>query len=101
MRLPPGSREPGLRHGHKVAHVDVPRAGDDLQGRGLAHVDKGDEHVVGIRVLFDGEDLAHHDVLYLGAQVLGGLLLGAGQGHGLGKVAVAGVHLNEFVEPFS
>ncbi|SCJ28708.1 Uncharacterised protein [uncultured Blautia sp.] len=42
-----------------------------------------------------GEDGAHHDIGDLGSPVLGGLHLGAGEGHGLGKVFIVGVAFSE------
>ena len=52
-------------------------------------------HVVGIRVALHGEDGAHHDIGDLGSPVLGGLHLGAGEGHGLGKVFIVGVDVHK------
>ena len=49
-------------HGHHIAGVDVPGAGDNLDGRALAHIQLADPHVVGIRVALHGEDGAHHDI---------------------------------------
>jgi hypothetical protein len=89
------------RHGDYVAHMYVPGAGANLYGLLFAHVHHNDEHVVGIRVLFNGDYPAYYDVLYFLAQIFGGLLLGAGEGHSLGKIPVAEIDLHEFVEPFS
>ena len=86
---------------HHIAGVDVPGAGDNLDGRALAHIQLADPHVVGIRVALHGEDGAHHDIGDLGSPVLGGLHLGAGEGHGLGKVFIVGVDVHKLVQPLS
>ena len=88
-------------HGHQVPRVDVPGAGDDLHRLGLAHVHLADPHVVGVGVALHGQHPAHHHVGDLRAQVVGELHLGAGEGHGLGKLSVAGVNADELAEPFS
>ena len=88
-------------HGHHIAGVDVPGAGDNLDGRALAHIQLADPHVVGIRVALHSEDGAHHDIGDLGSPVLGGLHLGAGEGHGLGKVFIVGVDVHKLVQPLS
>ena len=93
----------GLVEGHRdqVAHMDVPRPGDDLDRLLFAHVQLAHPHVVGILVAFHGQDASHHHVRNFPAHVVGQLHLGAGEGHGLGEVPVAGVDLNKLVEPFS
>ena len=96
-----GQHSAGPCHRHHVAHMDVPRAGDYLDGGFFAHVYHGDEHMVGIGMLFDGQYLAHHHVFDLRAQIGGDLLLGAGHGHSLRKLVVGRVYLNKFVEPVS
>ena len=88
-------------HGHHVAHMDVPRAGDDLDGSILAHLQLAHPHMVGVGVALHGQDAAHHDVGDLGPQILGDLHLGAGQGHGLRKIFIAGINGDKFVEPFT
>ena len=88
-------------HGDHVPLVDVPGPGDDLDGLRLTHVQLADPHVVGIGVADHGDNLSHHDVGDLLPQVVGELHLGAGQGHGLGKVFVIGVHRDELLEPFA
>ena len=88
-------------HGHQVAGVDVPGAGDDLHRLGLAGVDLADPHVVGVGVALHGQDAAHHHVGDLSAQVVGQLHLGPGQGHGLGKIMVIGVYGDKFTQPVS
>ncbi len=90
-----------LGHGHQVALPDVLCAGDDLYRGGPADVHLTDPHVVGIGVTDQGENLAHHYVFDLGALHLGDLHLGAGECHGLGKVAVGGRDGGEFVQPFT
>ena len=60
--------------------------------------------MVGVRVLFDGEYPARNDVFHVRGEVLGYLDLGAGYGHGLGKIVVVYlVHAEvyELIEPFS
>ena len=88
-------------HRHHVPHVDVPGAGDDLDGGTLANVQLADPHVVGIRVALHGEDGAHHDVGDLGPPVLGGLHLGPGEGHGLRELFIIGIDVHELVQPLS
>ena len=90
-----------LCHGDEIARVDVPRAGADLERLFFARVDHGDEHMVGIGVLFDGENFSHHHIFDLRTQVLGGLHLGAGHGHRFGKGTLIRVHRDEVFEPFS
>ena len=87
---------------HQVAHVDVPRAGDDLDGLGLAHVQLADPHVVAVRVALHGKEPAHRDVFQGFVENLRDLHLGAGEGHGLGEIPVAHLgHVHELVEPFT
>ena len=91
-----------LGNRHQVAHVDVPRAGDDLDGLGLAHVQLADPHVVAVRVALQGEELADNDILQGFIQDLRDLHLGAGESHGLGEIPVAHLgHVHELVEPFT
>ena len=80
-----------LGHGHQITHMDIPCAGDDLGRLRLSHVDLADPHVVAVRVLFHGQDLAHHHVFQGLIQRRDGLHLGAGEGHGLIKLPVADV----------
>ena len=80
-----------LGHGHQIAHMDIPCAGDDLGRLRLSHVDLADPHVVAVRVLFHGQNLAHHHVFQGLIQRRDGLYLGAGEGHGLVKLPVADV----------
>ena len=68
------------RGGHKVAHLEVRRAGDDLQRGGLAHLHLADDHVVGVRVGHDGLDAADDDVLDRVGGALIALHLAAGHG---------------------
>ena len=94
-----GGLVPG--HGDQVAHMDVPGTGDDLNGLGPARVDLADPHVVAVFVAGHGQHLANHHVGDLCAQVLGGLHLGAGQGHGLCKIMIGGVDGDKLAEPFT
>ena len=80
-----------LGHGHQIAHMDIPCAGDDLGRLRLSHVDLADPHVVAVRVLFHGQNFAHHHVFQGLIQRRDGLHLGAGEGHGLVKLPVADV----------
>lgn len=90
-----------FRHRDNVTHVNVPCTGADLNGFFFAHVNHRDEHMVGIRVLFDGKDLSDNDVLYFRAQILDSLDLRAGDGHSLGKISVVFIDFNKLIEPFS
>ena len=78
-------------HGHQIAHMDIPCAGDDLGRLRLSHIDLADPHVVAVRVLFHGQNLAHHHVFQGLIQRRDGFHLGAGEGHGLVKLPVADV----------
>ena len=80
-----------LGHGHQITHMDIPCAGDDLGRLRLSHVDLADPHVVAVRVLFHGQNLAHHHVFQGLIQRRDGFHLGAGEGHGLVKLPVADV----------
>ena len=80
-----------LGHGHQITHMDIPCAGDDLGRLRLSHVDLADPHVVAVRVLFHGQNLAHHHVFQGLIQRCDGFHLGAGEGHGLVKLPVADV----------
>ena len=88
-------------HRHQVAHMDVPRAGDDLDRLGLAGVDPADPHMVAVGMALQREHPARHHVGDLLAQVVGQLHLGPGEGHGLGKVFIIGVNGDELAEPLS
>ena len=88
-------------HGHQVPLVDVPGPGDDLHRRFLGHIHLADPHVVGVGVALHGQHLAHHHVGDLSAQVVGELHLGAGQGHGLGKLFIIDSDMDELVQPFA
>ena len=80
-----------LGHGHQIAHMDIPRAGDDLGRLRLSHVDLADPHMVAVRVFFHGQNLAHHHVFQGLIQRCDRLHLGAGESHGLVKRPVADV----------
>ena len=99
--LPAGEGGLVQGHGDQLPLVDVPGPGDDLDGLALTHVQPADPHVVAVRVALHLLDAAHHHVLDLRPQVLGGLHLGAGEGHGLGELFIAGVNGDELIEPFS
>ncbi len=89
-------------HGHQIAHVDVPRAGDDLHRLLPADVELADPHVVAVGVLFHGEDLARDHVFEALVQSLDGLDLGAGERHFIVELLVGDVvEVNKFVEPIS
>ena len=98
--------EQGVVQGRRdqIPHVHVPRTGTDLNRLTLPHVDLGHQHVVGVGVLFDGQDLAHLYIFHFLAQVLGDFHLGAGDGHGLGKGLVVDFfqgQINKLIQPFS
>ena len=99
--LPAGEDRLVKSHGHQVPLVDIPRAGDDLDGLVLPHIHPAYPHVVRVRVALHGRDPARCHVGDLCAQVLRPLHLGAGEGHGLGEILVIGVNGDELVEPFS
>ncbi|MPM80165.1 hypothetical protein SDC9_127212 [bioreactor metagenome] len=80
--------------------MDVPRAGDNLNGF-IACVHLQNPHVVRVRVALYLCNFAHHHVFYFRAKVGRHLLLGAGEGHRLGEFPVGGVHLHKFIQPFS
>ena len=89
-------------HGYQVTLVDVPCAGDDLDGGFLAHVQLADPHMVGIRMLFHVDDASGHHVFQRLVQNLGDLHLGAGEGHGLREVTVADrPDVHKFIQPFT
>ncbi|CDB43859.1 unknown [Firmicutes bacterium CAG:240] len=90
---------------NKIAGMDVPCAGNYLHRLCLTDVDQADPHMVGVGVLFHGEDLADENVIYFCSKILIGLDLRAGEGHSLGKLAVVyiadGNAVNKLSEPFS
>ena len=90
---------------NKIAGMDVPCAGNYLHRFCLTDVDLADPHMVGVGVLFHGENLADENIAYLGAHILIGLDLRAGESHSLGKLAVVyiadGNAVNKLSEPFS
>ena len=93
-----------LGYRDQVAHMDVPGAGADLDGGVLTHVHLSDPHVIAVRVALHGQDAAHHYIFELGAVVLIGLHLGAGEGHCLRKFLIADFadrHVDEFCQPFT
>ena len=97
-----GQVRAGKRGGHIVAHMDVPRAGDDLHGLCLTDVDLQDPHVVGIFVALHFEDLAHGHILEFLVAALDRLDLRAGERHIVVELLVGDIlEVNEFVEPIS
>ena len=97
------SGEGGFVQGHRdqISRMNVPGPGDDLDGLSLTHIQLADPHVVGVGVADHRDDLSHHHVGDLLPQIVGELHLRTGQGHGLGKVFVIGVHRDELPEPFA
>ena len=97
------AREGGLVEGHRyqIPYMDVPGAGDDLDRFLLAHVQLAYPHVVAVGVAFHGDDAAYHYIGNLRSQILGGLYLGPGEGHGFSKVFIIGINADELVEPLS
>ena len=77
--------------GYQIPHMDIPCAGDDLHRLALPHIDLADPHMVAVRVLLHGENLANNHVFQGLIQRRDGLHLGAGEGHGLVKLPVADV----------
>ena len=95
--------EPGivLRHGHKVALVDVLRAGHDLDGLLRADVDHADPHVVGIFMPRHREHLADDDIFDLGVHARCCLNLLTGNRHDLVVFAVSRLNIYKLFEPVS
>ena len=88
-------------HGDQIPLLHVLRPGDNLKGLSPPCIHLADPHMVAVLVALHGQHLAHHHVFDLIPHVVGQLHLGAGEGHGLGELPVAGVDLNKLVEPFS
>ena len=98
-----GEQRAVQRRGDEIALVHVPGAGADLYGL-AADVELRDEHMVGVRVLFELHDAADDHLADRFGQIARDLHLRAGDGHRLGKGVV--VHffdrqVDEFIEPFS
>ena len=93
----------GVMEGHRrqIAHVNVPRPGDDLKGPFPAHIQPAHPHMVAVLVALHGQHTAHHHIFDLRPQLGGALHLGAGQGHGLGKLPVGHIYLDKFIEPLT
>ena len=86
----------------QIADLLILRAGDDLDGRALAHFDLTDPHVVAVLVAYHLNDLAHHDVFDLAALAGNGLHLGAGERHFVVELLVRDVaEVDELIEPSS
>ena len=90
------------RCGDIVAHMDVPRAGDDLHGLSLTDVDLADPHVVGIFMALHLENFADDHVLEVFVGTLDGLDLRAGERHLVVEFLIGDIlEVNEFVEPIT
>ena len=89
------------RHGEQIAGVNVPCTGDNLHRLFGAHVHLTNPHVIGIRVTFHGQQLAHNHVADFSAQIFRNFHFRAGQGHCLGKLPVTGINCYKFIQPFS
>ena len=90
--------------GDKIALMDVPGAGADLYWCILAHLQLADQHMVGIGVLLQLQDLADLDVFHARREILRDLNLGAGDRHRLSKGLVVNLiqaQVHELVKPFS
>ena len=97
-----GQMRAGKRGGYIVAHMDVPRAGDDLHGLRLPNVDLQDPHVVGIFVALHLEHLAHDHIPEFLVAALDRLDLRAGERHIVVELLVGDIlEVNELVEPIS
>ena len=91
-----------LGHGDQIAFVNVPGTGDNLGGLPFADINLADPHVVGVRVALHGDNPSGHHIFQRVVEHLGDFHLGAGKGHGLGKVPIAdGAKIHKFIEPFS
>ena len=91
-----------LGHGDPIPLVNIPGAGDNLNRLRLSDVDLTDPHVVAVGVALHFLNTAHDDVFDFRAQVLRDLHLGAGDGHGLGKIPVVHrAHVHKFLQPFT
>ena len=92
----------GKRGGHIVAHMDVPRARDDLHGLRLTDVDLHDPHVVGVFMALHLENFADDHVLEVLVGTLDGLDLRAGERHLVVEFLIGDIlEVNEFVEPIT
>ena len=92
----------GKRGGHIVAHIDVPRARDDLHGLSLTDVDLADPHVVGVFMALHLENFADDHVLEVLVGTLDGLDLRAGERHLVVEFLIGDIlEVNEFVEPIT
>ena len=90
------------RCGDIVAHMDVPRAGDDLHGLSLTDIDLADPHVVGIFMALHLENFADDHVLEVFVGTLDGLDLRAGERHLVVEFLIGDIlEVNEFVEPIT
>ena len=92
----------GKRSGNIVAHMDVPRAGDDLHRLRLTNVDLHDPHVVGVFVALYFENFADDHVLEVFVGPLDGLDLRAGERHLVIEFLIGDIlEVNELVEPIT
>ena len=104
------ARQHGTDHGDDdlVALLEVLCAADDLQRDGVALVvdvlvadaDLAQPHVVGVGVGLLGDDLAGHDVVEVGADLLDGLDLGAGADELAGEDRGVVGQVDHALEPF-
>ena len=56
--------------GNEIAYMHIPCTGDYLNGLSLTCVNTANPHMVGIGVLFHGQDLTDNDVAYLCTEIL-------------------------------
>ena len=92
----------GKRSGNIVAHMDVPRAGDDLHRLRLTNVDLHDPHVVGVFMALHFENFADDHVLEVFVGPLDGLDLRAGERHLVIEFLIGDIlEVNELVEPIT
>ena len=85
--------------GHKVAHLQVVCACDDLYRRIAAHVHLAHYHMVGIRMGDDLQNFAHDDVFYAVGLALVGFHLAAAHGHAVGKFLGSAFKFGELFRP--
>jgi hypothetical protein len=85
--------------GHKVAHLQVVCACDDLYRRIAAHVHLAHYHMVGIRMGDDLQNFSHDDVFYVVGLALVGFHLAAAHGHAVGKFLGSAFKFGELFRP--
>ena len=89
-----------LRNGYKVALLEVRSAGDYLDRRVFSDVHLADNELVGVRVLFNGQDFSHHDVLDFFAFYFVALHLRATHRHRFREFFRRHFGFGVFIEPF-